>query len=451
MKTFDYVVIGGGSGGVATARRAAEYGARVALIEAGRLGGTCVNVGCVPKKVMWYAATLAHALEDAAGYGFTLAGHDFDWPTLKQRRDAYVQRLNGIYDGMLEKAGVEVIRGFGRFVDKNTVEVDGERYSAPHIVIATGGRPVVPETPGAELGITSDGFFDLEQLPRRVAVVGSGYIAVELAGVLRALGSEVDLLVRGEVLLRPFDALLREELATHMQDAGIQLCFRHQVRGLTRQQDGSIRIDCEDGDGKAVQRVADTVIWAIGREAATDGINLAAAGLTAGKHGVLETDEYQNTTVPGIYAIGDIVGKVELTPVAIGAGRKLAARLFRDQPDSKQNYDLIPTVVFTHPPIGTVGLSEDAARERHGEAVKVYSARFTGMYNALTEHKPRTAMKLVCVGEEEKVVGCHIIGTGADEMLQGFAVAIGMGATKADFDATVAIHPTAAEELVTLR
>ncbi|NMG34862.1 glutathione-disulfide reductase [Azoarcus sp. TTM-91] len=451
MKTFDYLVIGGGSGGVATARRAAEYGARVALIEAGRLGGTCVNVGCVPKKVMWYAATLAHALEDAAGYGFTLAGHDFDWPTLKQRRDAYVQRLNGIYDGMLEKAGVEVIRGFGRFVDKNTVEVDGERYSAPHIVIATGGRPVVPETPGAELGITSDGFFDLEQLPRRVAVVGSGYIAVELAGVLRALGSEVDLLVRGEVLLRPFDALLREELATHMQDAGIQLCFRHQVRGLTRQQDGSIRIDCEDGDGKAVQRVADTVIWAIGREAATDGINLAAAGLTAGKHGVLETDEYQNTTVPGIYAIGDIVGKVELTPVAIGAGRKLAARLFRDQPDSKQNYDLIPTVVFTHPPIGTVGLSEDAARERHGEAVKVYSARFTGMYNALTEHKPRTAMKLVCVGEEEKVVGCHIIGTGADEMLQGFAVAIGMGATKADFDATVAIHPTAAEELVTLR
>lgn len=451
MKTFDYLVIGGGSGGVATARRAAEYGARVALIEAGRLGGTCVNVGCVPKKVMWYAATLAHALEDAAGYGFTLAGHDFDWPTLKQRRDAYVQRLNGIYDGMLEKAGVEVIRGFGRFVDKNTVEVDGERYSAPHIVIATGGRPVVPETPGAELGITSDGFFDLEQLPRRVAVVGSGYIAVELAGVLRALGSEVDLLVRGEVLLRPFDALLREELATHMQDAGIQLCFRHQVLGLTRQQDGSIRIDCEDGDGKAVQRVADTVIWAIGREAATDGINLAAAGLTAGKHGVLETDEYQNTTVPGIYAIGDIVGKVELTPVAIGAGRKLAARLFRDQPDSKQNYDLIPTVVFTHPPIGTVGLSEDAARERHGEAVKVYSARFTGMYNALTEHKPRTAMKLVCVGEEEKVVGCHIIGTGADEMLQGFAVAIGMGATKADFDATVAIHPTAAEELVTLR
>lgn len=451
MKTFDYVVIGGGSGGVATARRAAEYGARVALIEAGRLGGTCVNVGCVPKKVMWYAATLAHALEDAAGYGFTLAGHDFDWPTLKQRRDAYVQRLNGIYDGMLEKAGVEVIRGFGRFVDKNTVEVDGERYSAPHIVIATGGRPVVPETPGAELGITSDGFFDLEQLPRRVAVVGSGYIAVELAGVLRALGSEVDLLVRGEVLLRPFDALLREELATHMQDAGIQLCFRHQVRGLTRQQDGSIRIDCEDGDGKAVQRVADTVIWAIGRRAATDGINLAAAGLTAGKHGVLETDEYQNTTVPGIYAIGDIVGKAELTPVAIGAGRKLAARLFRDQPDSKQNYDLIPTVVFTHPPIGTVGLSEDAARERHGEAVKVYSARFTGMYNALTEHKPRTAMKLVCVGEEEKVVGCHIIGTGADEMLQGFAVAIGMGATKADFDATVAIHPTAAEELVTLR
>ena len=445
---YDYLVIGGGSGGVASARRAAEYGARVLLIEADRLGGTCVNVGCVPKKVMWYAAGIAHALEDAAGYGFTVDGHAFDWATLKERRDAYIARLNGIYAGMLDKAGVTVVRGFARFVDAHTVDVDGRRYSAAHITIATGGQPVVPELPGAELGLTSDGFFALQHQPRRVVVVGSGYIAVELAGLFNALGSAVTLLVRGAQVLRPFDSMIRDELAAQMQDAGVALRFDTRVQALERGADGSLRVRCEGAHAGELE--ADALVWAIGRRANTARLDLAAAGLAAEADGTLRSDAFENTAVPGIYAIGDITGRAELTPVAIAAGRKLAARLFQGKTDSRFDYALIPTVVFSHPPIGTVGLSEHEARARHDD-VRIYSARFTPMYHALTEHKPKTAMKLVCAGPDERIVGCHIIGGGADEMLQGFAVAIRMGATKADFDDTLAIHPTSAEELVTLR
>ena len=446
MKTYDYIAIGGGSGGVATARRAAEYGARALVVEANRLGGTCVNVGCVPKKVMWYAAGIAQAMRDAAGYGFSVGDTRFDWNTLKSRRDAYIARLNGIYANMLEKAGVDVVRGFARFVDARTIEVNGERFSAPHIVIATGGRPLVPDIPGAELGIDSDGFFALAQQPRRVAVVGGGYIAVELAGVFNALGSEVSMLVRGPHLLRPFDALLREELMAQMQEDGVRLNFATEVRSVTRGTDGTLRVACSSG--KALE--VDALVWATGRRANTDALDLAAAGLTADAHGVIATDAFQNTAVPGIYAIGDITGRAELTPVAIAAGRRLAARLFLNQADSKLDYDTIPTVIFSHPPIGTVGLTEDEARARL-TAVKVYSTRFTGMYHALTEHRPKTAMKLVCAGAEERIVGAHVIGEGADEMLQGFAVAVKMGARKADFDDTIAIHPTSAEEFVTMR
>ena len=446
MKTYDYIAIGGGSGGVATARRAAEYGARALVVEANRLGGTCVNVGCVPKKVMWYAAGIAQAMRDAAGYGFSVGDTRFDWNTLKSRRDAYIARLNGIYANMLEKAGVDVVRGFARFVDARTIEVNGERFSAPHIVIATGGRPLVPDIPGAELGIDSDGFFALEQQPRRVAVVGGGYIAVELAGVFNALGSEVSMLVRGPHLLRPFDALLREELMAQMQEDGVRLNFATEVRSVTRGTDGTLRVACSSG--KALE--VDALVWATGRRANTDALDLAAAGLTADAHGVIATDAFQNTAVPGIYAIGDITGRAELTPVAIAAGRRLAARLFLNQADSKLDYDTIPTVIFSHPPIGTVGLTEDEARARL-TAVKVYTTRFTGMYHALTEHRPKTAMKLVCAGAEERIVGAHVIGEGADEMLQGFAVAVKMGARKADFDDTIAIHPTSAEEFVTMR
>ncbi len=446
MADYDYLVIGGGSGGVATARRAAEYGARVLLIEAGRLGGTCVNVGCVPKKVMWYAANMAHMLEDAAGYGYTVHGHDFDWNRLKRDRDAYIERLNGIYATMLDQAGVTLVRGFARFVDHRTVEVDGQQYAAKHIVIATGGRPIVPDLPGAELGITSDGFFELEQQPRRVVVVGAGYVAVELAGVFRGLGSEVTLAVRRDQAVRSFDAMLREELMTHLRDNGIRILTGTQVEHLSRQDDGSLRIACTGNQ----TLVADALLWAVGRRANTDDLNLAAAGVATDEHGVIPVDAWQNTNTAGVYAIGDLIGHHELTPVAIAAGRKLAARLFNNEPDSKLDYADIPTVIFSHPPIGIVGLTEEQAREGHADT-RIYTTRFTSLYHALTEHKPKTAMKLICAGPEEKVVGCHIIGEGADEMLQGFAVAIRMGATKRDFDNTVAIHPTSAEELVTLR
>ncbi len=446
MKQYDYIAIGGGSGGVATARRAAEYGARALVVEAARLGGTCVNVGCVPKKVMWYASGIAQAMRDAPGYGFTVGAVDFDWNTLKTRRDAYIARLNDLYGNMLDKAGVDVVRGFARFVDARTLEVDGERFSAPHIVIATGGRPQVPDIPGAAFGIDSEGFFALAQQPRRVAVVGAGYIAVELAGVFNGLGSQVSMLVRGPHLLRPFDAMLRDELMAQMQQDGVDLRFGTQVQRVTRQTDGSLQIVCTDARTLDV----DALVWATGRRANTDQLNLAAAGLVADEQGVIRTDAFQNTTVPGIYAIGDITGSAELTPVAIAAGRRLAARLFLNRPDSKLDYDTIPTVIFSHPPIGTVGLTEEEARRQHAE-VKVYSTRFTGMYHALTEHRPKTAMKLVCVGADERIVGAHVIGEGADEMLQGFAVAVKMGARKADFDDTIAIHPTSAEEFVTMR
>ncbi|MCK6408174.1 glutathione-disulfide reductase [Thauera sp.] len=446
MKEYDLITIGGGSGGVATARRAAEYGARVLLIEAGRLGGTCVNVGCVPKKVMWYASGIAQALRDAPGYGFAEVAVRFDWATLKGRRDAYIARLNGLYAGMLEKAGVELVRGFARFVGPRTVEVGGARFTAPHIVIATGGHPLLPDIPGAGLGIDSDGFFALEAQPRRVAIVGAGYIAVELAGVFNGLGSEVAMLMRGDRLLRPFDAMLRDELSAQMQEDGIALHFGTQARALRRQADGSIAVDCEDGRTLEV----DALVWATGRRANTDRLDLAAAGIEADAKGVLPTDAWQNTNVPGIYAIGDITGRAELTPVAIAAGRRLAMRLFRGEADSKLDYENIPTVIFSHPAIGTVGLSEEAARKRFAD-VKVYTTRFTAMYHALTEHRPKTSMKLVCAGADERIVGAHVIGDGADEMLQGFAVAVKMGARKADFDDTVAIHPTSAEEFVTLR
>ena len=447
-KHYDYIALGGGSGGVATARRAAEYGAKALVIEAGRLGGTCVNVGCVPKKVMWYGASIAHMLDDAEGYGFTVDNWRFDWTRLKKDRDDYVSRLNDTYARLLENSGVDLVRGYGRFVDQRTIAVDGEYYTADHIVIATGGKPALPSIPGAELGITSDGFFELEHCPKRVTIVGSGYIAVELAGMFKALGAEVTMLLRKHHLLRPFDSMLREELMEQMQDSGVNIVTNTQAQSLQRQSDGSLEVQCDQGN---TLLHTDVLLWAIGREPNADGLNLAAAGVESKADGCIPTDAYQNTNVPGVYAIGDITGQAELTPVAIAAGRRLAARLFLHQPDSRLDYENIPTVVFSHPPIGTVGLTEDAAREQYGSSVKIYQTRFTAMYHAFTAHQPKTVMKLVCVGHQDKIVGCHIIGQGADEMLQGFAVAIKMGATKHDFDNTVAIHPTSAEELVTMR
>lgn len=447
-KHYDLIAIGGGSGGLSAAEQAASYGARCAVIETGRLGGVCVNVGCVPKKIMWYAAHLAHALDDAPSYGFKLDYFDFDWQKLKVARNTFIRQLNEHYLSYLCRAGVELIRGFARWVDARTLEVNSEYYSADHIVIATGSRPQMPELPGAEFGVTSDDFFELNNCPPRVAIVGSGYIAVELAGMFHTLGAEVTLLVRKDQVLRSFDAMLREQLMARLREDGITVLTQTQVRAVARRVSGSLSLHC---DGQANVLNVDTLLWAIGRDPNTDALNLPAAGVVMNPNGSIPTDPFQNTNIPGIYAIGDVTEHFHLTPVAIAAGRRLADRLFGGQTDRRLLYENIPTVVFSHPPIGAVGLTEEEARRTYGGAVKIYQTQFRPLYHAFTTRPIQTAMKLVCVGPEEKIIGCHLIGDGADEMLQGFAVAIRMGATKRDFDDTVAIHPTSAEELVTMR
>lgn len=448
MEKFDLIALGGGSGGLAVAQRAAEHGARAAVVENGPLGGTCVNVGCVPKKVMWYGAEIAHALEDASAYGFDVEVRGHDWVALVDARDTYVHRLNRIYAANLDRRGVEHLPGWGRIVAPGTIEVGERTVHAPHIVIATGGRPQRPQVEGVELGITSDDFFALRQRPERVAIVGSGYIAVELAGVLNALGSEVMVLVRHDGVLREFDSLLRDTLMNEMAAQGIRVVTRARVRSLDRAANGLLRYHCESG---AIYDGFDAVIWAIGRAPNTAGIGLESVGVPVDDENNIIVDPYQATRVEGIYAVGDVTGRAQLTPVAIAAGRRLADRLFGGMPDRHLDYRNIPTVVFSHPPLGTVGMSEHEARAEYGEDVRIYQSSFTSMYHAVTERRPRAAMKLVTVGDEERVVGCHVIGSGSDEMLQGFAVAVRMGARKCDLDDTVAIHPTSAEELVTLR
>jgi glutathione reductase (NADPH) len=447
-ENYDLIVIGGGSGGLAAAQRAAEYGARALIAESGRLGGTCVNVGCVPKKVMWNAAEIASAVHDSAGYGFHVEHATNDWSALKRARDAYVERLNGIYERNLHNRKVDLVRGYARFAGPRTIEVAGRTVTAPHIVIATGGRPIVPLIPGAEHGITSDGFFELKHRPERVAVVGSGYIAVELAGIFAALGTSVTLAVRTESVLKSFDSMLGEAALTHLREEGVQVFTNvrmSEVRPIGHAYEVILRDDRRIGP-------VDTILWAVGRAPAVEGLGLDTVGVELNAYGYVGTDQYQVTNVPGIYAIGDVTGRPQLTPVAIAAGRRLSDRLFGGQPDRHLNYENIPTVIFSHPPIGTVGLTEAAAREEYGDAaVKVYKSSFVPMYHALTTRKPRASMKLVTVGPDEKIVGLHVIGEGADEMTQGFAVAVKMGATKKDFDDTVAIHPTSAEEFVTMR
>ncbi len=443
---FDLISIGGGSGGLAVAEQAVRYGKRVAVVEAAKLGGTCVNNGCVPKKVMWYAAHLAHAVDDANAFGIAAQRRRTDWGKLVAGREAYIARINDYWDDHVDHNGITRIDGLARFIDAKSIEVNGQAYSAEHIVIATGGRPIVPPVPGAELGMTSDGFFELQDLPEKVAVIGGGYIGVELAGVLRGLGSEVSLVALEARALELFDPMVGDVLMTEMHKQGINLEMSFQVAGLAKT-DSGIALDSRTGvrlDG------FDAVIWAVGRAPNTRGLNAEAAGIELRSNGIIPTDAYQNTNVPGIYAIGDITGRSPLTPVAIKAGRKLADRLFGGQPAARVDYDNIPSVVFAHPPVATIGLTEPQARERHGK-VTVYQTRFTPMRHALSDHGAGTAMKLICVGDDERVAGIHLIGDNVDEMLQGFAVAVKMGATKADLDSTVAIHPISAEELVTLK
>ncbi|MCK9189751.1 glutathione-disulfide reductase [Acidithiobacillus sp.] len=447
-QSYDLIVIGGGSGGIAMANRAARYGASTALVAAGPLGGTCVNAGCVPKKIFWNAAHLAGQMKMAEEYGFDAVTPRCHWELLKQRRDAYIERLNDRYAQGLNGNGVTLIRGHARFSGAHQVRVDDNTLEAEHILIATGGQPVWPDIPGAELGITSDGFFTLEKAPRCVAVVGAGYIAVELAGVLNALGSDVSLVMRRKHFLNDFESMLRENLMDAMLHQGINLLAQRQVREVEKRADG-LCLHFQDGDCLGG---LDAIIWAIGRRPNSADLDLELANIAAAPQGFIPVDAFQNTQASGIYAVGDVTAGPALTPVAIAAGRRLADRLFDAQTARHLDTHLVPTVIFSHPPIATIGLSEAAAQEQYGEeAVKVYQTIFTPMLRAFSAEPEKAAMKLVTVGREEKIIGLHAIGDGVDEMLQGFAVALHMGATKQDFDDTIAIHPTSSEEFVTMR
>ncbi|MCP5078352.1 MAG: glutathione-disulfide reductase, partial [Psychromonas sp.] len=364
-------------------------------------------------------------------------------------RQAYIGRIHHSYDRVLGNNKVEVIKGFAKFIDKNRVEVDGKQYTAKHITIATGGRPTIPNIPGAEFGIDSNGFFELTEQPKRVAIVGAGYIAVEIAGVLHALGTKTDLFCRKESVLRSFDPMIIETLTEVMAEEGPTLHTHSTPKEVVKEADGSLTLHIENGESINV----DTLIWAIGRHPATDVINLQATGVETNERGYIKVDEYQNTNIDGIYCVGDIMaGGIELTPVAVKAGRLLSERLFNGKADAKMDHNLVATVVFSHPPIGTIGLTEqDAVKQYGADHIKVYQSGFTAMYTAVTKHRQPCKMKLVCAGEDEIVVGLHGIGFTVDEMIQGFAVAMKMGATKADFDAVVAIHPTGSEEFVTMR
>jgi glutathione-disulfide reductase len=444
---YDLIAIGGGSGGLAVAEKAVLFGKKVAVIEASRMGGTCVNNGCVPKKVMWYAANLAHAVDDANAFGIPALRGKTEWTQLVAARERYIQNINNYWNGYVDDSGIDRIQGYARFVDAHTIEVNGQHYHADHIVIATGGQPIVPAVPGAEYGITSDGFFALQEQPQRVAIIGGGYIGVELSGALNALDSNVTIIALEDRLMERFDPMISSVLEKEMRQQGIQTRTGFQVTALSKSAEGIV---VHSGNNEHIAAF-DTVIWAVGRRPNTDKLGLDAAGVNVMPNGIIPVDGYENTNVPGIYAIGDVTGKVPLTPVAIAAGRKLAERLFNGKPDSKVDYDNVPSVVFAHPPIGTVGITEDEARQRYGNAVTVYKSEFIPMRHALSADGITTAMKLVCAGEDEKVVGIHMIGDYVDEMLQGFAVAVKMGARKADFDSTIAIHPSSAEELVTMK
>ncbi len=449
---FDLICLGGGSGGIACANKAAELGAKVALIEENKLGGTCVNLGCIPKKIMWTAAELLHkSKQDLAAYSITTQDIQLNWSGLVAKRKAYITKLNSLYAAKLNQNKVIYIEGFGQFKDKHTLTVNNKSYSAKHIVVATGGKPLIPNVSGAELGISSDGFFALTELPQHIAIIGSGYIGVELACMLNHFGVTVDLIVRGTRVLSHFDETISAILMELMQHQGIRFHYQEQVTGLI-QKNKKINLR-GTSDKEHLITTVDSAIWAIGRKANTHQLNTSAIGLALNEKGEIIADQWQNTNIKNIYAIGDVTGGMQLTPVAIAAGRKLATRLFGDDPNSHLDYGLIPTVIFTHPPVATIGLSEKDAIEKYGKRhIKIYQSRFIPLYYALHDNnKIPVYMKLITLGDQEKIIGCHLIGLHTDEILQGFAVAIKMGATKKDFDDTLAIHPTIAEELVTLR
>ncbi|WP_298927633.1 glutathione-disulfide reductase [uncultured Ramlibacter sp.] len=444
----DLFVIGGGSGGVRAARMAAQRGARVVLAEAADMGGTCVNVGCIPKKLYSYAAHYAAAFEEAAGFGWDLAAPRLDWPRLKARRAAEITRLNGIYQQLLDKTGVQTVRGWAQLVDGHTVQVrlaDGDRrWSARHVLLATGGTPSVPSLPGREHVLTSDSMFDLDPFPRRLAVVGGGYIACEFASIFQGLGSQVTLLYRGEQILRGFDDEVRHFAAAEMAKTGMDLRLQAGVTAIERTPQGlALRL----ADGGTLE--ADTVLYATGRVPNVNGLGLEAAGVAQRPDGAIVVDAQYRTSLPSVYALGDVTARLQLTPVALGEAMALVDQLF-GKGERQMGYDYIPTAVFTHPNIGTVGYSEEAARKEFG-AVRVFRSDFKPLRHTLSGSSERSLVKLVVDQASDRVVGLHMVGPEAGEVVQGFAVAMKAGATKAVFDATIGIHPTLAEEFVTLR
>ncbi|STX50361.1 glutathione reductase [Legionella busanensis] len=446
---FDLIVLGGGSGGIASAVRAAKYGAKVAVVEKSHLGGTCVNLGCVPKKIMFNASLLAEHLHKAPDYGFKPVDVNLDWSTLVNKREAYIARLREIYSSRFNQYNITHLHGEGFFVDKQTISVADKQYKAPHIIIATGGEPTIPnDLEGNEHLITSDGFFHLTKKPKSVAIIGSGYIGVELAGVLHGLGVKTHLLIRGNRPLSRFDSMLGDTLLEIMKLQGLEVHLNHCAKAITLQSNGTKNILCTKGS--LISNI-DVVIAAVGRTPRIFNLNLDKVGVLLDQQGLIAVDKYQNTNIPGIYALGDVINEPALTPVAIAAGRRLCDRLFGGQKEAHLDYENICSVVFTHPPIGSVGYSESEAIIKFGaEKLKIYKTRFNPMFDALSDQKLPTAMKLITLGPDEKIIGLHVIGYGADEMLQGFGVAVKMGACKRDFDNTVAIHPTSAEEFVTL-
>lgn len=448
-KTFDLIVIGGGSGGIATAVRAAQYGAKVAVIEQSYLGGTCVNLGCVPKKVMFNASLIAEYLHKANDYGFSSVFEKLDWGKLVARRNSYIAHLRKHYTARFAEYRIKHIEGIGQFHDTQTLHVQDVLYKAKHIVIATGSEPALPHINGIQHVIDSDGFFSLTKQPRKVAIIGSGYIGVELAGILHTLGTETHLLMRGDKLLSHFDPILGNTLLEIMSKQGIYTHPNHKAASISLQSDGRKTIACESG---SLITDIDVIISATGRKPRTAHLQLTKAKIKTDHEGYIKVDSYQNTSAAGIYALGDVTHATALTPVAIAAGRRLADRIWGKQPKAKLDYRNISSVVFSHPPIGTVGLSEEEAVIKHGkENVKIYQTRFNPMFDALSPDKTPTVMKLVTQGPKEKIIGLHVIGYYADEMMQGFGVAVKMGAYKKDFDNTLAIHPTSSEEFVTMR
>lgn len=461
-KHFNYLVIGGGSGGVASSRRAASYGAKVLLIEAGRIGGTCVNVGCVPKKVMWYASDVAHKISHAREYGFNLVdpamSKTVDWGYLKEKRDAYVARLNGIYERNLEKEGVELLYGYASFKADKQVEVktrDGKVhfFTADKILIATGGHSVYPKhIPGYEYGIDSDKFFSLETQPKRVAIVGAGYIGCELSCVFNSLGSDSHLIIRGETVLRKFDNVIGDTLTKAFEDDGIHVHKHSNVTKVEKGENGELKVFM-DSNPNGEPLIVDCLVWTIGRKSLLS-LNPGEINLKLNNKEQIVTNEWQETNIDNIYSLGDVTGRVELTPVAIAAGRKLSNRLFgpKEFSNDKLDYTNVPSVIFTHPEAASIGMSEKEAEAKYGkDQIKIYKSRFTEMFYAMCEKKEPTVYKLIVAGSDEKVVGLHLVGPSSSEILQGFGVAIKMGATKKDFDNCVAIHPSSAEEIVTLR